>query len=81
MSTNTSDSSSRSAHTWRRVVVKVGTNLLTDSTENLSIRFIDEIVRQVVELRKRGVEVIIATSGAVAAGRELLNGQGTTLPS
>ena len=80
MSTNTSDSSSRSARTWRRVVVKVGTNLLTGGTENLSIRFIDEIVRQVVELRKRGVEVVIATSGAVAAGRELLNGQGTTLP-
>lgn len=60
--------------------MKVGTNLLTGGTEHLSTRFIDEIVRQVAVLRKRGVEVVIATSGAVAAGRELLNGQGATLP-
>ena len=84
MSSSTSSSntaaSGASGRAWRRVVVKVGTNLLTDGTEHLSTRFISEIVRQVAELRQRGVEVVITTSGAVAAGRELLNGQGTTLP-
>lgn len=52
------------------IVIKLGTSTLTDGTKNLSRTVMGEIARQVSILRKQGKQVIIVTSGAVAAGRE-----------
>ena len=56
---------------YRRIVVKLGTNLLTDG-DQLDMEQIGGIVAQIAALRQAGTEVIVVTSGAVAAGRARL---------
>ncbi|MBL8132641.1 MAG: glutamate 5-kinase [Anaerolineae bacterium] len=58
-----------------RIVVKVGTSTLTDGTPHLSRQRMLEVVQQIARLHQAGHELILVTSGAVAAGRERL---GTT---
>lgn len=55
-----------------KVVVKVGTNVITKDDGLLNHPVLEEIVRQVCELKKQGTNVIIVSSGAMAAGRALL---------
>lgn len=52
----------------KRVVVKVGTTTLTHSTGLLNIKRIDSIVKQLVDIHNRGIEVVLVTSGAIGAG-------------
>jgi glutamate 5-kinase len=59
--------------TLQRIVVKLGTSVLTDGTRRLSRRRMLEIVRQAAQLHDSGHQVVIVSSGAIAAGRELLN--------
>jgi glutamate 5-kinase len=61
----------RTTH-FKRLVIKLGTSLLTAGTPHLNPRRMLEIVRQVAVLHERGAEVIMVSSGAVAAGREQL---------
>jgi len=56
-----------------RIIVKIGTKVLSTSEGKLDTDFLRHIVEQVVELRKRGMEVVIITSGAGAAGRNLIS--------
>lgn len=56
-----------------RIVVKLGTSTLTAGTPHLSPPRILELVRQMVQLRERGHQVIVVSSGAMAAGRAVLN--------
>jgi len=57
----------------RRLVVKCGTSTLTAGTPHLSPPRLVEIAQQVAQLRAARLEVIVVTSGAMAAGRERLN--------
>ena len=59
----------------RRVVVKLGTALLTGAVDQLDLPTMKDLVGQIVALRERGVEVVVVTSGAVAAGRQALEAQ------
>ena len=52
----------------RRWVVKVGSALLTDDGRGLDERMICTLVEQLVQLRGQGCEVVLVSSGAVAAG-------------
>ena len=52
----------------RRWVVKIGSAVLTDNGQGLSEDFIHRLAGDVVTLRERGCEVILVSSGAVAAG-------------
>ncbi len=56
----------------RRIIVKLGTTLLTSGRDHLDLAVMATIVEQIAELHSRGREVILVTSGAVAAGRERL---------
>ncbi len=58
---------------YRRVVVKLGTSVLTGGTKRLDRAHMIELVRQCVALHREGRDVIIVSSGAIAAGREKLN--------
>ncbi len=62
--------SSRNAS--RTLVLKLGTSVLTQGAHALDRAHMLEIVRQCALLRARGQRIIIVTSGAIAAGRELL---------
>ncbi len=57
----------------RRLVVKVGSNILTTRQHKPNRPVIRQLVKDLVELRARGLEVAIVTSGAVAAGMGRLN--------
>lgn len=52
----------------RRWVVKVGSALLTNDGRGLDEGMIGNLAEQLVSLRKRGCEVVLVSSGAVAAG-------------
>jgi glutamate 5-kinase len=51
-----------------RIVVKIGSSLLTDSERGLDQQAITEWVRQIATLREQGVEVLLVSSGSVAEG-------------
>ncbi|MGX9726051.1 MAG: glutamate 5-kinase [Candidatus Electronema sp. VV] len=55
----------------KTVVLKVGSAVLTNA-DGLNLEFIDTLCRQISFLRSTGREVILVTSGAVAAGRRRL---------
>ena len=57
---------------FQRIVVKLGTTLLTAGSPRLNEERMTALVSQVAELHERGVEVVLVSSGAVAAGREKL---------
>jgi len=52
-----------------RVIVKAGTNSLTDADSNLDDAKLDKLVDDLVDLLNRGKEVILVSSGAVGAGK------------
>ncbi|MBL4607492.1 MAG: glutamate 5-kinase [Pseudomonadales bacterium] len=52
----------------RRCVIKVGSALLTDNGRGLNEAGISSWVAQIAALRESGVEVVLVSSGAVAAG-------------
>jgi glutamate 5-kinase len=56
----------------RRVVVKIGSSLLTNAGAGLDRTAIVEWARQVAQLRARGVEVLVVSSGAIAEGMKRL---------
>jgi len=58
----------------KRVVVKVGSTLLVDSDKGrLNRSWLESFAADVAALRKRGQEVILVSSGAIALGRRHLN--------
>jgi glutamate 5-kinase len=54
---------------YKKVVVKVGSNVLTREDGMLNIPRMAHLVEQIAQLKNEGVQVILVTSGAVAAGR------------
>jgi glutamate 5-kinase len=51
-----------------RVVVKAGTNSLTDGDSNLSLSKLHKLVDDITDLRDGGKQVVLVSSGAVGAG-------------
>ncbi|WP_277542463.1 glutamate 5-kinase [Haloarcula laminariae] len=51
-----------------RVIVKAGTNSLTDDESNLDDAKLDKLVDDIEDLLSRGKEVLLVSSGAVGAG-------------
>lgn len=56
-----------------RIVVKLGTNLLTSGKDSLDLDTIADIFGQIAAVKASGIDVLIVSSGAVAAGRESLS--------
>lgn len=56
----------------RRWVIKIGSAVLTDDGRGLDRASIQHWVEQIVELRQRGIELVLVSSGAVAEGMSRL---------
>jgi len=56
----------------RRVVVKVGTSTLAPEGQGLDRAYVDSLVGQLAQLASDGYEIVLVTSGAIAAGVEVL---------
>ncbi len=56
-----------------RIVIKVGTSVITDRNNLLDPERLREIARQISRLKDAGYQIVLVTSGAIAAGMGLLN--------
>ncbi len=56
----------------RRIVIKLGTGVLTDASKKPDLVQFAQLVAQVAKLRAAGHEVVVVTSGAVGAGMGVL---------
>lgn len=56
----------------KRIVIKFGTNVLTNPDGNLALSRIYSFVEDIAKLKQQGKEVIIVTSGAVGLGARKL---------
>ena len=54
---------------YKRIAVKVGSNVLTRSDGTLNITRMSALVDQIAELYRNGMAVVLISSGAVASGR------------
>ncbi|RIH66851.1 glutamate 5-kinase [Mariniphaga sediminis] len=57
---------------YSKITVKVGSNVLAKADGTLNVARIAHLVDQIAFLHKNGIEVILVSSGAVAAGRAVL---------
>lgn len=55
----------------QRIIVKVGTNVLTRPDGSLDMTNISHLTDQIAALRKAGKEIVLVSSGAVGAGRSI----------
>lgn len=56
----------------KRIVIKVGTNVLTNKDNRIVRPIITEIVRQIAELYEQDILTVLISSGSVIAGKEVL---------
>src|SRR5690348_8549322 len=56
----------------KRIVVKLGTGVLTDSKKQPDLEQMKQLVAQMAGLRQAGKQVVVVTSGAVGAGMGVL---------
>ena len=57
----------------KKVVIKIGTNVLTSTNNRLDLSIIEHLVEQISDLiKEKKMKVIIVTSGAIGAGMQLL---------
>lgn len=57
---------------YKKITIKIGSNVLTKPDGTLNVSQIAHLVDQIATLRKNGVEIVLVSSGAVAAGRAVL---------
>lgn len=57
---------------YNRLVIKLGTSLLTAGTDHLNLQTMATLVEQITALHWQKAEIVVVSSGAVAAGRHKL---------
>jgi glutamate 5-kinase len=57
----------------RRIVIKVGTGVVSNDAGELDQEILKRLVDQIVQLREKGAQVVLVTSGAVGAGKGILS--------
>lgn len=66
----------------KRVVVKVGSSSLTNDNGLINLHRLENLVKQLADLSNKGYEIVLVSSGAIAAGMGKLgyNEKPTTIP-
>jgi len=59
----------------KRVIIKIGSAVLTGE-DGLDLTIIEQLVDEIVQLRKKGCQVVIVTSGAIASGKHRMGIRG-----
>ena len=73
MTTSPPQSSVQPLQAARRIVIKVGSALLADAaTGTVKLDWLQTLAADIADLRRRGQEVILVSSGAIALGRRQL---------
>jgi len=57
---------------YNRIIIKIGSNVLTQNDGLPDINRITHLVDQIASIKKQGKQVILVSSGAVASGRSLI---------
>src|ERR1700748_694576 len=60
------------AFNYHRIIIKIGSNVFTQKDGLPDLKRIHHLVEQIAQIKKRGREVILVSSGAVASGRSLI---------
>lgn len=58
---------------YKRILVKVGTSVLSAENSGLDPVILSHLVAQIVLIKQKGMEVVLVTSGAVGAGRGMID--------
>ena len=56
----------------RRIVVKVGSSILASVEEGLHYEVFSRLTKEISDLKRQGYEIVLVSSGAIAAGMEKL---------
>jgi len=56
----------------KKVIIKIGTNVITKDDGTLDTKVLAQIVEQICQLQERGIQTILVSSGAVGAARPKL---------
>src|SRR3972149_8122594 len=59
----------------RRIVVKVGSSILASVEKGLQYEVFSRLSKEISDLKRQGYEVVLVSSGAIAAGMEKLGYQ------
>lgn len=62
----------------KRIVIKVGSALIAPDNNGCDTKYMKNIAKFITECRKRGLQVILVSSGSVAAGKQWFNGETPT---
>ncbi len=58
----------------KTIVLKIGTSILIDPKENLiKTKWLESLLKEVVELKSHGKNIIIVSSGSIALSKKILN--------
>jgi len=57
---------------YKRIIVKVGTKVLSTEDGKLDVAILRHLVDQIVAVKSKGIDVVLVTSGAMGAGRNLI---------
>jgi len=66
----------------KRLVIKIGSNVLASLESGLDLEVMENLVQDIVDLRRKGYEMVIVSSGAILAGTTKLGlkGRPTDIP-
>ena len=56
-----------------KIVIKVGTNLLTTDDSQFNAEKVELICSQIIELQKNNKQIVLISSGAIALGKRMVN--------
>jgi glutamate 5-kinase len=60
------------ASAYKKIVVKVGSNVIAGENGLPDVQVMAGLIEQIADAKKRGIEVVLVSSGAVASGRSLM---------